>query len=130
MRTVPRRRWVPFVVINALITFFGASYVWFPMGTVQQDGNQTTGALHVPREMWGSFVIVSAVAMLLVAVMAYRRGSTRAWYALCYELLFLIAVAAIEPDPVVPTLFGLILGWALWRTRPAAPATHRAAVSG
>ena len=115
--TPARRRWVPFVVINCLIIFFGLSYVFFPMGTVEADGNQTTGLLEVPREVGGSYLIASAAAMLAVAVTAYRAGRAWAWYALCCQLVLFVAVAAIEPDVVVPTFFGLILGWALWRTR-------------
>ncbi len=105
------------MVINVLIVFFGLSYVFFPMGTVVEDGNQTTGILHVPREVSGTFLILSAVAMLVVTLGPYRRGRQWAWYALLYELAFLLAVAAIEPDPVVPTLFGVILAVVLWRSR-------------
>jgi hypothetical protein len=111
-----RRHWVPFVVINALIIFFGTTYAFFPMGTVEADGNQTTGLLHVPREVWGAYLIASGLAMLLVAVTAFRAGRPWARYALGYEFLFLLAVAVIEPDPVVPTLFALVLGFALWRS--------------
>lgn len=125
-----RRRWIPFVVVNALIGLFGASYVWFPMGSVKADGNQTTGLLHIGREVWGSYVMLSALAMLVVTLLAFRKGARWAWWALCYEFAFLVAVAAIEPDPVVPTIFGLILGYALWRSRtPAAASTGRPAAS-
>lgn len=114
---LPGRAWIAIAAINALITFFGLSYIYFPMGTVVQDGNHTTGILEVPREMWGSYVVVSAVAMLVIAVTFYRAGRPWAWTALLYEFLFLLAVAAIEPDPVVPTIFALILGVVLWRAR-------------
>ncbi len=119
-----RRHWVPFVVVNALIVFFGLSYAFFPMGTVEADGNQTTGLLRVPREVWGAYLVVSALAMLVVAVTAFREGRPWARSALGYEFLFLLAVAAIEPDPVVPTLFAVILGVALWcSTRAGRTAT-------
>lgn len=120
MERPARRLWIPFVVINLLIIFFGASYVWFPMGTVEADGNQTVGLLHIGREVWGSYVMMSALAMLVITLTAYRNGARWAWWALCYEFAFLVAVAAIEPDPVVPTVFGLILGYSLWRIRPLA----------
>ena len=114
---LPGRGWVAIVAINALITFFGLSYIFFPMGTVVQDGNHTTGILEVPRELWGSYVVVSAVTMLMVAATPYRLGRPWAWTALLYEFLFLVAVAAIEPDPVVPTVFAIILCIVLWRAR-------------
>ncbi len=109
--------WIAFLIINTLIIFFGLSYIFFPMGTVVEEGNQTTGLLHVPRELWGSYLVVSAVVMLAVAVGPYRQARTWAWYALLYEFAFLLAVAVIEPDPVVPTIFGLILAVVLWRSR-------------
>ena len=112
----PRRwGWTAFVFINALIIFFGLSYIFFPMGTVVQDGNQTTGIVHVPRELWGSFVVTVAVTMLVVAVVGLRQGARWAWKVLWGELPFLILVAIIEPDVVVPTLFAVILGVVLWR---------------
>ncbi|MGZ6799737.1 MAG: hypothetical protein ACXVGR_07865 [Mycobacteriaceae bacterium] len=114
---LPGRGWIAIVAINALITFFGLSYIFFPMGTVVQDGNHTTGMLEVPRELWGSYVVVSAVAMLVIAVTSYRVGRPWAWAALLYEFLFLLAVASIEPDPVVPTIFAIILSIVLWRAR-------------
>ncbi len=109
--------WIAFVVINVLIVFFGLSYMFFPMGTVVEDGNRTTGILQVPREVWGAFLVVSAVAMLVVTLGPYRQGRQWAWYTLLYEFAFLLAVAAIEPDPVVPTIFGVILAVVLWRSR-------------
>lgn len=111
------RGWIAFAVVNGLIVFFGLSYVFFPMGTVVADGNKTTGVLEVPRELWGSFVVVSAVAMLAMALYAFRTRRRWARNALAYEFVFLFAVAAIEPDPVVPTLFVLVLGFFLYRAR-------------
>jgi hypothetical protein len=114
---VPGRGWIAIVAINALITFFGLSYIFFPMGTVVEDGNHTTGILDVPREVWGSYVVISAVAMLAIAATSYRLERPWARTALLYEFLFLLTVAAIEPDPVVPTIFAIILGIVLWRAR-------------
>lgn len=111
------RGWIAFAVVNGLVIFFGLSYVFFPMGTVVADGNKTTGVLEVPREVWGSFVVLSAVAMLLLSLYAFRTRRRWARNALGYEFLFLLAVAAIEPDPVVPTLFALVLGFFLYRAR-------------
>ncbi len=124
MQRPARRRWIPFVVVNALVTFFGATYVWFPMGTVEQEGNQTAGVLKIAREVWGSYVMLSALVMLVIAVTAYRAGARWAWWALWYEIAFFAAVAAIEPDPVVPTVFSLVLGHALWRSRPGVTPSH------
>lgn len=112
------RGWIAFAVVNGLIVFFGLSYVFFPMGTVVADGNKTTGVLEIPREIWGSFVVLSAVAMLALAVHAFRTRSRAARNGLAYQFLFLLAVAAIEPDPVVPTIFALVLGFFLYRARP------------
>jgi uncharacterized membrane protein YidH (DUF202 family) len=112
------RGWIAFVVVNALIVFFGLSYIFFPMGTVVADGNKTTGVLEVPREAWGSFVVVSAVAMLALALHAFRTRSRAARNGLAYQFLFLLAVAAIEPDPVVPSIFAIVLGFFLYRARP------------
>ncbi len=112
------RGWIAFAVVNALITFFGASYAFFPMGTVEADGGTTTGVLEVPREIWGAYLIASALSMLAVALYAWRARSRWARNALAYEFLFLAAVAAIEPDPVVPTIFMAVLGFFLYRARP------------
>ena len=111
------RGWIAFAVINCLMVFFGLSYVFFPMGTVVADGNKTTGVLEVPREIWGSFVVVSALAMLALSLYAFRTRRRAARNGLAYEFVFLLAVAAIEPDPVVPTLFALVLGFFLYRAR-------------
>jgi uncharacterized membrane protein YidH (DUF202 family) len=112
------RGWIAFAVVNALIVFFGLSYVFFPMGTVVADGNRTTGVLQVPRELWGSFVIVSALAMLALSLYAFRTRSRGARTGLAYQFVFLLAVAAIEPDPVVPSIFAVVLGFFLYRARP------------
>lgn len=48
-------RWIVFVVINSSVTFFGLSYIFFPMGTVEAEGNKTAGILEVPREVWGTY---------------------------------------------------------------------------
>jgi hypothetical protein len=112
------RGWIAFAVVNALIVFFGLSYVFFPMGTVVADGNRTTGVLEVPRELWGSFVVVSALAMLALSLYAFRTRSRGARAGLAYQFLFLLAVAAIEPDPVVPSIFAVVLGFFLYRARP------------
>ncbi len=109
--------WIAFAVINALIIFFGLSYIFFPMGTVVEDGNQTTGLLDVPREIWGTYLVISAVAMLAITLVPYRQGLQWAWTALLYEFAFLAAVAFIEPDFAVPTLFAIILAVVMVRSR-------------
>lgn len=109
--------WIAFTVINSLVTFFGLSYIFFPMGTVVADGNKTTGVVDVPREIWGTYVVLSALVLLVIAVTGYRQGRRWAWYALLYEFVFFLIVAAVEPDPVVPTIFGIILAVVLWRSR-------------
>jgi uncharacterized membrane protein YidH (DUF202 family) len=111
------RGWIAFGVVNCLIIFFGLSYVFFPMGTVEADGNHTTGVLEVPREIWGSYVVVSGLAMLALALYAFRTRRRRARNALAYEFLFLAVVAAVEPDLVVPTVFAVVLGFFLYRAR-------------
>jgi len=111
------KTWIPFVVVNLLVTFFGLSYIFFPMGSVVQDGNHTTGILEVPRVIWGGYVVLSALAIILISVTAYRQGQRWAWYALLYQFLFLGIVAAVEPDYVVPSLFALVLAATLWRSR-------------
>jgi len=47
--------------------------------------------------------------LLVIAVTGYRQGRRWAWYALLYEFVFFLIVAAVEPDPVVPTIFEIIL---------------------
>jgi hypothetical protein len=119
--TVVKRRggrgWIAFAVVNALMVFFGLSYIFFPMGTVHADGDKTTGILQVPRETWGSFVLLSALTMLAVALYAFQTRRRRARNALGYEFFFLVVVAAVDPDPVVPTLFAIVLGFFLYRAR-------------
>jgi hypothetical protein len=112
------RGWIAFAVVNGLVVFFGLSYVFFPMGTVVADGGRTTGVLEVPREIWGSFVVVSALAMLALALFAFRTRRRGARNGLAYQFVFLLAVAAIEPDPVVPSIFAVVLGFFLYRARP------------
>lgn len=111
------RGWIAFAAVNALIIFFGLSYIFFPMGTVRADGNHTTGVLQVPREVWGSYVVASGLALLVLALFAFATRRRWARAALAYQFLFLVAVAAIEPDPVVPTVFTLVLGFFLYRAR-------------
>ncbi len=111
------RAWIAFVVVDSLVIFFGLSYLFFPMGTVVEDGNQTTGILEVPRELWGGYLVASALVMLVVAVGPFRAGRAWAWHALLYHFAFFLLVAAIEPDPVVPTIFSVVLAVALWRSR-------------
>jgi len=111
------RGWIAFAIVNALMVFFGLSYIFFPMGTVRADGDHTTGVLEVPREIWGSFVVVSALAMLAMALYAFRTRRRWARNALAYEFLFLLVVAVVEPDPVVPTIFAIVLGFFLYRAR-------------
>lgn len=111
------RGWIAFTVVDGLIVFFGLSYVFFPMGSVRADGDRTSGVLEVPREVWGSFVVVSAVALLAVALYAFRSRRRWARNALACEFGFLAVVAAVEPDPVVPTLFAIVLGVFLYRAR-------------
>lgn len=106
--------WVAFVVIDSLVTFFGLSYIFFPMGSVVEDGNKTTGVLEVPREAWGSYVVLSAVVLLVVALTGYRRGRPWAFRAMAYQFVFLVVVAAVEPDPVVPTIFAVVLAATMW----------------
>lgn len=121
MTTRRSRAWIPFVVINALIIFFGSSYLFFPGPDVVKAGYRTEGVLAVPATVWGLYCILSALAMLVVALVGLRTNQRWARRALLYEFAFFASVALIEPDPVVPTLFGIILGVALWRSRPTEP---------
>jgi hypothetical protein len=110
-------------VINALVTFFGSSYVWFPGEAVVAAGNETEGVVHVPADLWGGYVIVSALAMLAVTVAGLRPNEAWARRAALYEFFFLFLVVILEPDPVFPVIFGVILGYSLWRLHRAAGAT-------
>lgn len=114
------KAWIPWAVINALIVFFGASYVWFPGEAVVAAGYETFGVVHVPSVLWGAYVMVSAASMLLVAVTGLRRNQGWARRAVLYEFVFFFLVATIEPDPVVPSIFAVILGYCLWRLHQAA----------
>jgi hypothetical protein len=111
------RGWIAFAVVNALMVFFGLSYIFFPMGTVHADGDKTTGILEVPRETWGSFVVLSALIMLALSLYAFQTRRRWARNALGYEFLLLVVVAAVEPDPVVPTVFAIVLCFFLYRAR-------------
>lgn len=112
--------WIAYVVINCLVTFFGLSYIFFPGKDVVKAGYRTEGVLALPAVVWGAYVVASALTMLVVAVTGLRRGERRARRAVLYEFVFLAAVVVIEPDPVVPTIFAVILAVALWRTARAA----------
>ncbi|NJC71151.1 hypothetical protein HC031_15730 [Planosporangium thailandense] len=110
------KAWIAFVVINALVTFFGLSYIFFPGRDVVKAGYKTEGVLALPAVVWGTYVVLSALAMLVVATTGLRRGERWARRAALYEFAFLAAVVVIEPDPVVPTIFAAILAVALWRS--------------
>lgn len=116
------KAWIPFVIINALVTFFGLSYLFFPGDDVVKAGNVTEGVLAVPREIWGTFAVASAVAMICVAVVGLPLRRRWARVTLLYQFVFFAAVAAIEPDPVFPTIFSVILALTLWLSRPGRPA--------
>jgi hypothetical protein len=127
MATRKSKGWIAFAVINCLVTFFGFSYIFFPGDDVVKAGYRTEGALALPAKVWGAYVVVSALTMLVVAITALRQGQRWARRAVLYEFLFLASVVFIEPDPVVPTIFAAILAVALWRTARAA---HRQPASG
>jgi hypothetical protein len=112
--------WIAFVVVNALVTFFGLSYIFFPGEDVVKAGYRTEGVLALPAAVWGVYVVASALAVLVVAATGLRRGERWALRAVLYEFAFLAAVVLIEPDPVVPTIFAVILAVALWRSARAA----------
>jgi hypothetical protein len=56
--------------------------------------------------------------MLALSLYAFRTRRRGARNGLAYQFLFLLAVAAIEPDPVVPSIFAVVLGFFLYRARP------------
>ena len=112
--------WVSFVVINSLVTFFGLSYIFFPGTDVVKAGYRTEGVLALPATVWGAYVVASALSMLVIAATGLRQGERWARRAVLYEFAFLAAVVVIEPDPVVPTIFAVILAVALWRSARAA----------
>lgn len=116
------KAWIAFVVIDALITFFGASYVWFPGEAVVKAGYATEGLVHVPAKVWGTYVMLSALTMLVVAVTGLRPNRSWARRAALYQFAFLFLVVVLEPDPVFPVIFAAILGFALWRLHRAASA--------
>lgn len=109
--------WIAFVVVNLFATFAGLSYLFFPLGSVEEDGNQTTGVIDVERHVWGGFVVLCALVLLVVAVTGYRRGERWAWYAAFAQFVFLAIVAAVEPDTFTPVVFGIVLAVVMWRGR-------------
>jgi hypothetical protein len=116
--------WAAWVVVNALVTFFGASYIWFPGEAVVKAGYETQGVVHVPATIWGGYVMLSALAMLVVALIGLRPNLAWARRAALYEYVFFFLVVVLEPDPVVPVVLGIVLGVALWRLHRAAVATR------
>jgi hypothetical protein len=109
-------------LLNVLACVFGSSYLFWPSATVLAYGG-THGLLHVPRQLWGLYTIASALAMLLIGVTGFRQGKRWAWYAAWYQIVFFAAVAAIEPDPVFPVIFAVIvlaaMAWSYRRFFPA-----------
>jgi lysylphosphatidylglycerol synthetase-like protein (DUF2156 family) len=73
---------------------------------------------HVNRYAWGVFVIVSALAMLTVALTGFRKGEPWAWKAAWYIIGFFIVVAVIEPDHFFPVIFAIIIVATLLYSRP------------
>jgi hypothetical protein len=125
------KAWIAWGVVNALITFFGLSYIFFPGKDVVQHDHKTEGIAHLPANVWGAYVVASALTMLAVALLGLRRDKPWARRAALYEFPFLFLVVVIEPDPVVPVILAAILGTALWRSRPhnvAADDNHAAIV--
>ena len=110
------KAWIAWAAVNALITFFGLSYIFFPGEDVVKAGHRTEGVAHLPAKVWGTFIVLSSVTMLVVALTGLRRGEPWARRAALYEFPFLFLVVVIEPDPVVPVLLGVILGVTLWRS--------------
>lgn len=113
---MPRRSWVPLLVVNALPLLFGASYIWFPSDTVKAAGG-TDGIVHLGPKAWGAFVMVSAIAMVFAVVLGFRRGERWGWAALWYDIPWFIAVALIEPDYLFPLIFAAIATVTLLRSR-------------
>lgn len=99
--------WLVFL-LNVPICYFGLSFIFFPGEDFRAAGT-TLGLLHVPREIWGMYTIASALAMLIVGVTGFRRGEKWAWYAAWYQIVFFATVVVIEPDPVFPVIFALIV---------------------
>ena len=126
----PSKAWIAWAVINGLIVFFGTSYIWFPGEDVVNAGYRTEGVAHLPAKIWGAYVVASALAMLAVTVLGLRRAKPRAVRAALYEFVFLFLVVIIEPDPVFPVLFAIILGFALWRVHGTSQAARSATVFG
>lgn len=124
MTTRRSKAWIAFVVINALIVFFGMSYVFFPGADVVKAGHRTAGALAVPAKVWGVYCILSALAMVVIALAGLRTNRWWARRAALYQFAFLASVVLIEPDPVFPPLFGVMLGIALWRSRQSTADTE------
>lgn len=119
-----RRAWIVPAVLNALPIVFGSSFIWWPSDDVRRH-NGTDGLFHVNRYVWGVYVILSAAAMLAVAVTGFRRGAPWAWSALWYDVVFFAAVALIEPDYFFPVLFGIIVVATLLYTRRKASDSAR-----
>lgn len=111
-----RRAWIVVTILNALPLLFGSSYIWWPSQDVLR-ANGTEGLLHVNRYAWGVFVMISALAMLAVAIGGLRQGKGWAWKAAWYDIPFFAAVAVIEPDYFFPVLFGLIVAGTLFFSR-------------
>jgi hypothetical protein len=109
--------WILLAIFSALPIVFGSSFIWFPSQDVR-DHNGTNGLFHVNRYAWGAFVIISALAMLVVAVTGFRKGERWAWNAAWYIIAFYAIVAVIEPDYFFPVIFAIIIVSTLVYSRP------------
>lgn len=111
-----RRAWIVFAVLDALVVFFGSSFVLFPSADVRAH-HGTDGVLHLNRYLWGGFLIVSAVVMLAIALPAYRRREPWAWKAAWYNVALFVIAAAVEGNPLA-AIMAAVLTSANLRSRP------------
>lgn len=104
-----RHSWIVLVIVNALVTFFGVTYL-FP------GAQDPEGALSLSRYVWGPFVIASSLAMLALSATAFRKGRRWAWFVAWYQLVFLVIAAVIGADYTTPTALALIVLFAMFRS--------------
>ena len=117
-----KHAWIVFAILNPICVFFGSTYFTSPSTSVRAQ-YATAGFLSDPGQVLGAYVIVSALALFIVGVTAFRQGRRWAWYAACYQVVLFAVVQIVGGGGVIAVAFGIIaiaaLAWSYRRFFPA-----------